>query len=335
MNDQAIKISVVVPFFNIKDCVSYCLQSLLNQDYEGCYEIVCVDDGSTDNTLAELRRVAAEDLRVRVFSKMNGGLSDARNYGVEHASGQFITFVDGDDVVSPYYLSSLERALNSGVKVLAAGTHRRVSMAEVNHLTWNKPNKIRVISKHDFIRQILLEHVLASAWCRLVPADLYRNYPYPVGRVYEDTYIAVDHILPFDSVAFIEEPIYGYVTRPGSIVREHSESMSRCSQYIEAIDRFSSLTSELYPQESDEQIVFRAFELSRLYRRLDLVDDESSDAKLEQGKIRVFLRANITRLIKTPEVCFGNKIRFLLLSFWPAVYLWAFNLFDRINGRIN
>lgn len=335
MDDKFIKISVIVPFFNIECCVSYCLHSLLNQDFEGYYEIICVNDGSTDDTLAELLCIAAKDPRVRVLSKENGGLSDARNYGVAHACGQYITFVDGDDVVSPHYLSSLDRALNSGTNVLAAGTHRKVSMTEVNHLTWNEPNKIEVIPKQLFVKEILLEHVLASAWCRLAPIDLYRNSPYPVGRVYEDTYVAADHILPFESIAFIEEPIYGYVSRPGSIVRERDEKMSRCFQYIEAIDRFSNLTDGLYSQDSDEQIVFRGFELSRLYRRLSLVEDELSTAKLEQEKILAFFRSSVSRLLKSSEVSWGNKIRFLLLSFCPPIYLRAFSFYDYLSGRSN
>ncbi len=106
-------ISVIVPFYNIEECVTYCLDSLVAQDYEGEYEILCVDDGSTDGTPAALDTYAAEHPRVKVLHKPNGGQSDARNFGVEHAGGDYITFVDGDDFVSACYLSSLMRALIS------------------------------------------------------------------------------------------------------------------------------------------------------------------------------------------------------------------------------
>ena len=122
--------SVVVPFYNVRECVGYCMRSLLAQTFEGPYEVVCVDDGSTDGT-GELLDTYADDPRVVVLHKENGGLSDARNHGVKHARADLITFVDGDDVVAPQYLEALYGALVATGAEIAMCGFREVPASEV------------------------------------------------------------------------------------------------------------------------------------------------------------------------------------------------------------
>lgn len=103
-------ISVIVPFYDVEGCVDSCVGSLLRQDFDA-YEIICVDDGSTDGTVPALDRLATAhpDLRV-LHNTQNRGLSEARNLGVRMARADLVSFVDGDDVVSPHYLRLLHRA---------------------------------------------------------------------------------------------------------------------------------------------------------------------------------------------------------------------------------
>ncbi|MCD8311357.1 MAG: glycosyltransferase [Firmicutes bacterium] len=118
-------VSVIVPFYNIENCVDYCLNSLLTQSYDN-FEVVCVNDGSTDNTARRLDAVADSDNRIRVFHKENEGVSVARNYGVEHSNGNWISFVDGDDIVSPDYLEYLVRAVAETGCKMASCLCRRI-----------------------------------------------------------------------------------------------------------------------------------------------------------------------------------------------------------------
>ncbi len=93
------ELSIIIPVYNLENYIEDCLKSCLNQDIED-YEIICVDDGSKDNSPVILDRYAREyPGRIKVFHKENGGVSSARNYGLERAQGDWIWFVDGDDLI--------------------------------------------------------------------------------------------------------------------------------------------------------------------------------------------------------------------------------------------
>lgn len=99
-------ISLIVPFYNVEIYARECLNSLINQTYTNL-EIICVDDGSTDSTGKICDEYKMIDSRIIVYHKENGGLSDARNYGIDRSSGEFICFVDGDDFIAKDYVENL------------------------------------------------------------------------------------------------------------------------------------------------------------------------------------------------------------------------------------
>ena len=90
------KFSIIVPAYNVAQYIEECIESILNQDYDN-YEIIVVDDGATDETPKILDEIASKSEKVRVIHQKNGGLSAARNSGIEAASGEYILFLDGDD----------------------------------------------------------------------------------------------------------------------------------------------------------------------------------------------------------------------------------------------
>ena len=103
-------VSIIVPVYNVQDYVDACLQSLIKQTYKNI-EIIVVNDGSTDKSFQVCKKISLGDSRIRLFSKKNGGLSDARNYGIRMARGDYICFVDSDDVVSEEYVNILYKAM--------------------------------------------------------------------------------------------------------------------------------------------------------------------------------------------------------------------------------
>ena len=103
-------ITVIVPIYNVEDFIDMCLESLSKQSYKH-FEVLMVNDGSTDNSGVICKEYADRDSRFQYFEKENGGLSDARNFGLEHSKGDYITFVDSDDWVSDTYLFDLYEAL--------------------------------------------------------------------------------------------------------------------------------------------------------------------------------------------------------------------------------
>ena len=106
MEERKPLVSVIVPVYNVYPYLRDCVQSVQAQSYQN-WELLLVDDGSTDGSETLCDEYAAQDARVRVLHKKNGGLSDARNAGVDAAKGEYLSFVDGDDWVSPYYIENL------------------------------------------------------------------------------------------------------------------------------------------------------------------------------------------------------------------------------------
>ncbi len=322
-------ISVIVPFYNIEECVEYCLDSLVNQDYEGEYEILCINDGSTDGTAATLDAYAEGHHRVRVLHKPNGGISDARNFGVAHAKGEYISFVDGDDLVSPYYLSALTGGLQIEKNVVVIGVQRNVNFADVGSVSWDMPGIPLSMSTGSLLQKVCFQQLFASAWGKLASKDIYADNPFPVARVYEDTYIFANHVDAADGFVLVDGAVYGYVVRDGSIVRPKKEKLRRCIQQLEAMDRFCGYVNAYFPEDSDEQVVFKALEYSRLWRRLDLVDDFPSDVEALQQMIRNYIKAHLKQLRGCPDVVGGNKVRFVLLALSPTVYRCVFSVYDK------
>ena len=118
MNNTQPEISVIVPAYNAEEYIERCLKSLLGQDFSKSYEIIVINDGSTDDTLGIVEETAKDHENVRVFSQENGGISAARNTGLAKVRGKYVLFTDSDDFVERRYLSALyEAAERSGADI--------------------------------------------------------------------------------------------------------------------------------------------------------------------------------------------------------------------------
>ena len=104
-------VSVIVPVYNAQDTIKKCISSLINQQYTNI-EILLVDDGSTDNSLFICQQLQLKDSRIRIIEKLNGGVSSARNMGIEHAEGVWILFVDSDDWIDDDLIENYDHFLN-------------------------------------------------------------------------------------------------------------------------------------------------------------------------------------------------------------------------------
>lgn len=328
-------VSVVVPFYNIEECVDYCLGSLLAQDYDS-YEIVCVDDGSRDSTGKRLDAYKA-DPRVRVLHKENGGLSDARNYGVHNAKGRYITFVDGDDVVSPYYISSLVKGLPESGDAMVVGKTRRIAFGLAQQGAgsgWKKPKAVKEIEKRILVGMMMREDVLPGAWSRLAPRRVYEHVAFPEACYYEEIRTACEFISQVDKCYLVDTPIYGYVMRDGSIVHRKTAKYQQAEDYLTAIDAFSANAQQFFSAESGEMVFFRSLHLSRLFRLLNVVDDNNMMADKLKDQIRIEISNAYRQLMSDSLISKGNKIRFTLLNFFPYLYERVFSAYDRLIKEV-
>lgn len=323
------QISVIVPFYNVVDCVVYCLEGLLAQTYED-YEIVCVDDGSIDGTGALLDEYASKDSRICTYHRENGGAAAARNYGVACSRGEYLTFVDGDDLVSPYYLETLVRSMGDRRGRMVVGTHRRLAHARIvedRPIAWEVPNEAREVTKKELMEAMAYEEVLPSACMRLAGREVYVENPFPTGDYYEDVATASIFANNCTSFAMVDTPIYGYVMKPGSVVHKKRADIGQVSDYKKAIDSFIDAACGTISE--DEGIRhFRSLELIRLYRLLDRVEEAKSEQLELRKEIIRRVKADSRKNIKDGRTRSLNKMRVLLMSVSPRLLMVLSDLYD-------
>lgn len=211
------KISVIVPVYNVEKYLARCVDSILAQSYKNL-EVILVNDGSRDASGAICDAYGAKDSRVRVIHKENGGLSSARNAGLDCAKGEYVGFVDSDDWIEEHaYEWMMEQMLRHQVKLVCAGRY------DVDGETGEKtiglcPAKEEVISGEEMAGRIFTWDQCDSSACdKLFCRSLFEEIRFPVGVVCEDVPVTYRVVLKAGQVALCPKPVYNYYHRPGSI----------------------------------------------------------------------------------------------------------------------
>ncbi|MEJ6554702.1 glycosyltransferase family 2 protein [Microbacterium esteraromaticum] len=211
-------VSVVVPVYNVETLVAACVHSLLRQTY-GDIEIIIVDDGSTDNTARVCEETAAGDPRVKLLRKQNGGLSDARNFGIKNATGVFLTCVDGDDLVAADYIEQLLRPFeHPSVDLSTIGFVRVFAGYQPPRAVGSAAADYRVWSTDDALERLFLQQgITTSAWGKLYRREAFEGVMYPVGSIHEDLPVTFRLFAQARAVAVVDAVGYYYVQRAASI----------------------------------------------------------------------------------------------------------------------
>lgn len=215
-NKDAI-ISIIVPVYNVRDYLEKCLDSLIYQTLKQI-EIILVDDGSTDDSLEICRKYQEKDSRITVISQKNGGLSAARNSGIEVAKGKYLMFVDSDDFVAKNYCkSALEGIKRYQCDILLFDLYYVVN--GVNNLqTQNYKNGI--LSKKSAMSIIIGD---SHAVNKIYTKSVFSKIRFPVGKNYEDILTMYRLVDNASRVAYMAQPLYYYVQRKNSIMSSLSE----------------------------------------------------------------------------------------------------------------
>lgn len=215
LNKRTEKISVIVPVYNVELYMKKCIESLIGQTYPNL-EILLVDDGSTDATGQICDRYAEKDNRIQVLHKENGGLSDARNYGIDRARGSLLAFVDGDDWIHPqmYELMSGVMECQNADVVTCQFEQRNADFAKQRYRL--EQVNLKVLNGTEALSEI--EIPLVVAWNKLYKKEIFDNIRYPKGKLHEDEYVIHKIFYQCRKVAVMDKPLYFYTIRHDSIV---------------------------------------------------------------------------------------------------------------------
>lgn len=231
MSQEKALISIIIPVYKVEIYLEKCIQSVINQTYENL-QIILVDDGSPDNCGKICDEYAQKDHRIEVIHKSNGGLSDARNKGLEIAKGEYIGFVDSDDYIEAdmyEVLYNLLKQYNADVSICNFYT---VSQGKIT--IKNADNGINEYNRIEILKEILLDKNIQSyAWNKLYKKELFDEIKYPVGKKYEDIGTTFYLLEKCNKVVVTGKPEYYYINRQDSIVNNVTETT--ITDYIELI----------------------------------------------------------------------------------------------------
>lgn len=212
-------ISIIVPVYNVELYLEKCLSSIVKQTYKNI-EIILVNDGSTDKSLEVAKKYKFMDQRISVYSKQNGGLASARNYGLLKSKGNYIIFIDSDDYISCHHVENLYNTL---IKYDADIAVSKIQMIDTTDksvgVTYKDTGDSIVLTKLESLKYLLLQKKFDnSASAKIYKRRICEIYQFPEGKIYEDFATMYKIFMEAETVAYIDSSDYFYVQRPLSII---------------------------------------------------------------------------------------------------------------------
>lgn len=266
------KVSVIVPIYNVEKYLEKCINSLLSQTLEDI-QIILVNDGSKDNSgnIAKEYEKNNKD-RVIYVEKENGGLSDARNYGLKYATGDFIAFLDSDDYIEK---NAYEEMYNKAIE-------ENADYVECDFI-WEFPNKIRVDKQYPYKnKKEMLSFVRVVAWNKLIKRQLIidNNLEFPKGLRYEDVEFTYKLIPFINKFAYVDKPFIHYVQRKGSIANVQNERTAEIFTVLDNVIEFYK-KNNIYEEYRDElEYNYARYLLCSSLKRMCKIKDKTIREKL-------------------------------------------------------
>ena len=243
MNNKDIILSIIVPVYNVEDYIEECLESLINQDIPtDNYEIICVNDGSTDNSGKILSSYSKKYNNLLVINKENGGVGSARNAGIDTAQGNYIWFVDADDFIKPYSLSTVTELINNN-----HFDYLKVKPYSFNHGEKFSPQDISIEMSQKSIKNFLWTYILRRDY--IVNNNIY----FETNISYAEDAVFMLQVNPFlIKEGKVDDVLYFYRQRPGSAMSQNLSKKIRsringalvCEEIIQGV-RLGSKESAL------------------------------------------------------------------------------------------
>lgn len=324
-------ISVIVPIYKVEQLLSRCIDSIINQTYKNL-EILLIDDGSPDRCGIICDEYAKRDNRIKVVHKQNGGLSDARNKGIEMASGAYLSFIDSDDYISPFFIETLYTMCKNNHCDIAQCNFRRVYNDVLS--TENSTSNIKIYTGKEMTEKIYTDYYVQTIiTCnKLFKKQLFSNIAFPVGKLHEDEATIYKLLYLSNHVAVTEAELYAYFMSPNSITR--SGVSLRKMDYVEALeDRmdFFKLKGETNLYETTLK-KYCFFLLDFYFVICDNFTDSANELKLLKAKYRIYYKSLLfskTITIKTKTVLLLSRISPYLYRFYKNTYcIWK----KRVKG---
>lgn len=262
------KVSVIVPFYNVEKYIEKCLNSLVNQTLEEI-EIILVNDGSKDDSYKIAKEFEQKyPNKIKYYEKPNGGLGDARNFGIQYATGEYIAFLDSDDYIE----------LTAYEEMYEKAKQEDADMVECD-FWWEYPNKKREDIGVEYLNQKeMLYKSRVVAWNKLIKTEIYQKHPearFSVGLRYEDVE-GFYKILPYiKKTAFVRKCFIHYIQRPGSISNTQNKRNEEIFTVLENVINYYK-TNNIYDEFKEElEYIYARYLLCSSFLRIVKIKDKN------------------------------------------------------------
>ena len=314
-------ISVIVPVYNVEKYLGQCLEDIVNQTYNNI-EIIVVDDGATDSSGKLCDQWQHKDSRIVVYHKENGGLSDARNYGLKFAKGEWVTFVDSDDRVAENFI---EKLYENALKYKA-----EISICDPLHIFDDKmkfdyDEKIKIFSADEAIEEMWYQKsFLVSAWGKLYKRKFFEKVLFKKGIIFEDVEIMHKIFEQADKIVYSTTKLYGYVHREGSITTQKF-SVKDCG-ILDICEELLKYTANKSQNLKDAAKAYYVVGCFRIYLNAPIQDEykkyinKAKDGLNKYGK-DVLKSSSVRKKTKLGLICYFY-LPFLMLPLYRRINRW-------------
>ena len=309
-------ISIIVPVYNVEKYIRKCLDSIIGQTYTDL-EIILVDDGSPDNSGAICDEYAKNDSRIKVIHKQNGGLSSARNAGLDVASGEFVTFIDSDDYIEADTISSVVDAISQKQVEIVLIREKQVNQkGETTKKVGDKPTNTTFYKGKDFLVELVLGKQINGACDKFYKRECINNLRFEEGRHHgEDMLFNVQYLDCVNTVGYVDSIKYSYVSNDDSVTHAPFNNHSVDSIYFK--DKVYNIVKEKYPAYTGT-LARRCFVARLTLLRLIYNSLQQKEQKELIKESQNYLKQNY-RQVKS-ELSGKEKIEYILYRFIRPIY---------------
>ena len=319
-------ISVIIPVYNVEDYLHYAIESLEKQTYKN-FEIILVNDGSTDDSGKLCDKYSEKYSNVRVFHKENGGLSDARNFGVQKAEGEFITFLDPDDYLEAYsleLLAGIQEKYNCDIVSTRVKATELYNVYSNHSLTEEDFENVLLMDGDVFLEEAYYDKVATVSACGKLYRRSILKIPFPKGRIYEDLYIISEHVEKANKIVHTPIQIYNYYKRQGSIV--NSRFTSKQYDFFDAMNHNRTVIKDKYNNKPSLENAVNAKEVIGSFK---IIGSAYKTSITDVYKIRKIIKRNYTNILSNSKINCFFKMKYILFILSPNL----FNVIKRLRVK--
>lgn len=313
-------VSVIVPVYNVEKYLDRCIESIINQTYKNL-EIILVDDGSPDNCPKMCDNWAKKDKRIKVIHKENGGLSDARNIGINNATGDYIAFVDSDDFIDKEMYEKLLQNLirtNSDISICSMIYYyendqiKELKNNDTSFFIYDDIKKYDNLFNENFLNFVVV-------WNKIYKKEIFKKLRFPKGKINEDTFLAHKILNLSNKIVYSKEKLYYYVQREESIMHQQFN--------IKKLDELEAYKNQMlfFQQEEFHNTKYPKISLERYIDKILVYycrvknHNENKQYQKQIQDLRKEYKKYYKEIMKK-DILFKSKLKYFIFKYFPNLY---------------